>query len=79
MKCATLWAYLDVSDDTVARRAIPWQDDPVPYNSRYPAKVFSSTFRHLDDGIIFRPHQVPPPNGFDLWWFGAALFNARMC
>jgi hypothetical protein len=35
VKCATVCNYLDISDDTVLRRAVPWQDDPIPFKFRY--------------------------------------------
>src|SRR3974390_903443 len=35
VRCSTLCNYLDISDDTVLRRAVPWQDDPVPHKFRF--------------------------------------------
>jgi hypothetical protein len=41
VKCATLCAYLDISDDTVTRRAVAWQDDPVPHKFRFTEMVLN--------------------------------------
>jgi hypothetical protein len=35
VKCATLCNYLDISDDTVARRATPWVEEHVPHKFRW--------------------------------------------
>ncbi len=35
VSCKTLCDYLDISDETVRRCRIPWQDDPVPHRFRY--------------------------------------------
>jgi hypothetical protein len=64
VKCSTLCHYLDISDDTVTRRAIPWQDDHVPYKFRWkefpldedkePEKRY-----YFPDGLAFLRN--PPP------------------
>jgi hypothetical protein len=35
VRCVTLCNFLDISADTVARRATPWQETPVPHKFRF--------------------------------------------
>lgn len=35
VKCKSMATFLDVSRDTIERRAIPWQEAPVPHRFRY--------------------------------------------